>query len=786
MTTKPSTAGIAVRTVPLARATEHGGKAAGLAQLLGDGEVVPAGFVIAFGDVDGLDVADLSAPLAALHADRVAVRSSGTGEDRAESSLAGAHLTLLDVPANASAVLDAVRRVHASGTEVSVIVQAMVTPRAAGVAFSANPVTGDDEVVLTAVAGLADALVSGEVEGETWTVRADGLSGPGDGAVLSGADVDQVAAMVRRLADRRGHHVDVEWAITDNALVALQCRPVTALPVAPEIVVPPGTWEKDVAHSPGPLSPMTASIGMMDADMFAAWTARFGFVVKSLRLEYFGGEEYSQVVPIIGDPAKPGGNPPWWLLGALSRIVPPVRARMKTARSVLDSGLLEELPLRWEREWKPEFEAAIARLRDTDVAALTDAELLVHAEEARDLLHRGVEIHFDLFVPYLVEVHQFVQVADRLLGWDSSQCLAALAGRSPASYEGSRQLREIAAAIQADPAAAAVLEDAGVRELAVLLERLDDLAPAIAAAVRTWVEVDGFRTTDYDVASPTVAEIPGLVTQLLRGAVAHEEPDGAADDPLADALSGRGETDRAEVRRAFDRACAVFGLREDNVRLIGLVPIAALRRALLEMGRRAVARGLLADLELTMMLRWSELTAVLTGSTADLTPTARRRRAEHAWVAAHPGPLHHGPEPIPPPDMRGLPRAGRILNQALMWAISEEMAPPPERTGDGVRGTGCGSGSYTGPVRVVRTAAEFGRVQPGDVLVCPIATPAWSALFSIVGAVVCDGGGPLSHTAIVAREHRLPVVMGAGNATSVLRDGDVVTVDGATGVIVTA
>ena len=77
--------------------------------------------------------------------------------------------------------------------------------------------------------------------------------------------------------------------------------------------------------------------------------------------------------------------------------------------------------------------------------------------------------------------------------------------------------------------------------------------------------------------------------------------------------------------------------------------------------------------------------------------------------------------------------------------------------------------------------SEFGRLRSGDVLVCPITSPAWSVLFPTVGALVTDTGGLLSHPAIIAREYAVPAVVATGNATTLLRDGQTVTVDGAAG-----
>jgi len=92
-------------------------------------------------------------------------------------------------------------------------------------------------------------------------------------------------------------------------------------------------------------------------------------------------------------------------------------------------------------------------------------------------------------------------------------------------------------------------------------------------------------------------------------------------------------------------------------------------------------------------------------------------------------------------------------------------------------------GTYTGVVRVVLSEADFDKLQPASVLVCPITSPAWSVLFPNVGALVADAGGLMSHSAIIAREFQIPAVVATGNATARLSDGQVVTVDGTAGTV---
>jgi pyruvate,water dikinase len=103
-----------------------------------------------------------------------------------------------------------------------------------------------------------------------------------------------------------------------------------------------------------------------------------------------------------------------------------------------------------------------------------------------------------------------------------------------------------------------------------------------------------------------------------------------------------------------------------------------------------------------------------------------------------------------------------------------------------IAGTPASSGSATGPVTVIREPAEFGRLAAGDVLVCRYTNPAWTTLFQRAAAVVVDAGGPASHAAIVAREYGIPAVMGTGNGTSILKEEQLVTVDGSTGRVTAA
>ncbi|MEZ5165484.1 MAG: PEP-utilizing enzyme [Acidimicrobiales bacterium] len=181
-----------------------------------------------------------------------------------------------------------------------------------------------------------------------------------------------------------------------------------------------------------------------------------------------------------------------------------------------------------------------------------------------------------------------------------------------------------------------------------------------------------------------------------------------------------------------------------------------------------------------------ELRAAMTGrGPADLIDRVVRRRGEEAWTRANPGPAYIG-EQAPPPDTSRLPAALRQVNEPVLWVVSHEYPTPDPAPDDAdvlLAGVAAAGGVVEGPVRVIHGHDDMHRLVDGDILVCRVTSPAWAPLFPLARAVVADGGGVLSHAAIAAREHGIPAVLGAGSATTTLRDGQIVRVDGSRGLV---
>lgn len=803
---------ISLDDAPLS-ADRVGGKASTLAGLRGAGFAVPPGVVLPVdllaGWQDGRPAPDevraaVDTAVASLGPRPLAVRSSAVGEDAPDLSHAGQFATRLgaagtdEVLAAVRAVLDSALaprvRVQRGGVagdppmvRMAVLLQPLLAPASAGVAFTADPVTGDRGVVrVAATTGRGEGVTDGTSEPEEWAVGPNGARCEhrlAAGPVLTVQEASAVATAARAVADHLGRAQDVEWALVDGTVQILQARPITVLPTPPAEQLEGTGWQKDLAHYPEQLTPFAVSVVV--PPMRAAtrsFLADHGLLVEDLEIACIGGEVYTRAVPVVGGVEPPPFDPPAWLLGLAVRVVPALRERMHTARRVVDEGCLQVTVRRWHEEWRPELVARLEAEREVVVDEIDDDELLDHLGRLRELAEHGQRIHFQLFLPYLVAVHNLVQVCRELLEWDESATLRLLAGTSPASVAGPRELERIAAEVADAPR----LVEALRARPADPVGALSDHDAAMAERLRTWLQRHGWRTSNYDPGSVAWAERPGLVTPILlgggQGHVGGEHVAARAEREARAGVAALGAAERARLDAALAAAREVHPVREDNTVLTDSVPSGLLRRWLVEAGHRLAARGLLARAEDAAHATVDELVGALRGDVGDLRAEVARRRGEYAWVRSHPGPVYVGRQGSPP-DVSLLPPAGRRLNGALLWAMEQEYPPPvEERTGPALlSGVGASPGRFAGPVCIIRRVEDFARLRPGQVLVCPVTTPAWSLLFGIAGAVVTDGGGALSHTSIVAREHGLPAVVGTGTATTTLQDGQVVEVDGTTG-----
>jgi pyruvate,water dikinase len=524
----------------------------------------------------------------------------------------------------------------------------------------------------------------------------------------------------------------------------------------------PGTWELDATHrGRRPISPFLRDTLMREgADGFTAVAEGYGLPLAAVRAELVNGCLYIRPIG-IGEGDKPTAMPPAWIVKVMTRVHPELRRRNRTAaRAWADRRWRQEVDNWFDRE-RPGVVATNLEFQRVDDRALDD-RALIDQIEAR-LAHFGTQARRNL------ETHggDLIPVGDflahcRRWGISDAEATALLRGSSPATTETAELLAPVAKA----------LADAGAPPDSV--ERVRDLGEAPRAAVDAWCEQHAWRivTTD-DIDKPTLAERPSLQLAALLAAT-NAPTDAAAPD--VDATRARVP---AGDRAIFDAllAEARYGMRQrdDSAGVRWNWSAGLLRRALLEAGRRLVARGALERVDHVVELTADELGPLLVDGTGPSAADVAARAVERDRVEAARAPDRLGPEePAPPIDV--FPPALARATAAFM-TIMEAEGLAAEAT-DELSGTGIGDTTYRGVARVATTADDaLDRLEPGNVLVAPFTGASYNSILPILGALVVDAGGTMCHAAIVAREFALPAVVGATGATARIPDGATVEVD---------
>ena len=809
-----------VLTGPAAQsAAIAGGKGAALAKLAATFPV-PAFFVIpaeAFDDA-GLKVAansDVALALKLLGPGPFAVRSSGREEDGADSAHAGQFETELNVPPGEVAA--AAHRVWRSGFSETlaqyrtakglsgapqppaVVVQRMVQARAAGVAFSADPVSGERSVVIiSAIVGLADQLVGGEADGDSYRIDAAGktldVQLVGDGPVLNDAQRAEVATLARRSETYFGAPQDIEWAFDEAGLHMLQSRPITTLAAVSangDLTI----WDNSniVESYPGITSPLTFSFARyVYSNVYQSFSKLMG--VSSRTVEDHRAVFENMLGRIDGRIYYNLLN--WYRALALFPGFKANRAFMEGMMGVSealpkdladaiapptdDAGerFLDNLDLArvggglvWHQLWiKRTIGKFYARLN----AALAIPDATIDAMEATRLAAEYRQLEQQLLARWdapLVNdflcMIAFGAAQAALKKWAGEDGIAFLSAQligqgNIISTEPARLIRRMGAMIADKPDVVARLaagERSGV-----------SASPELEAAFSAYVRKFGDRCTqELKLESRTLHDDPGQVLMAIAAAAAPRARQ--ADLETASSLEQLIDAPMKRIvagwllewagARVRDRE----HLRFERTRLFGRV-----RRIFLALGARLTEAGALAAPRDVFNLTVEELLGAVEGAsiTGDLKALAALRESEMKASLARPD----------PPERFSIRGAQSIAAARL---VAEPLAESGE-TSEIRKGLACCKGVVIAKVRVIddpRTEA----LGPGEILVARHTDPGWIAVFANAAGVIAERGSLLSHSAIVAREMGVPCVVSLKGVTKWLKTGDTVRLDGGAGTV---
>jgi phosphohistidine swiveling domain-containing protein len=546
----------------------------------------------------------------------------------------------------------------------------------------------------------------------------------------------------------------------------------------------PGVWFLETTHWTRPVTRFHSELFPKPFRRgFAKGLRRYGSLLAYLDFAFVNGFPYWCPRP-VGSPEDAVGHPPREVWEEIAASDPEVRARLRTSETVFEQRLWRGDLERWDGEVKPAAIRGHVELLEVEPDALDTAELLVYMERCRENQIRGAYVHHLFNVATLLPVGDFAVNVQEWTGRPAAEAFGLLQGATPNPLGAADELERVAQALRGDARARALV--VSPRDPGELLAALRAFPSGIGRLAGAYIDRVGYRPVNgEDVCEPSVIELPELIVWAIRSAV--DAPEGGdAGEELARRTAELRDSVPADRRAEFDallaEARSLYRLRDERASYADLWAIGIMRRALLAAGRRLTAAGRIHEPGHLVEADYAELRQLVeagAGPSADEL-AERARYGEEARYADAPPVIGGQPgDPLPP---EWLPPSSARLERALGAAVEALFLAPPPRTEEGkVHGLGVSPGVYEGIARVIRGTDEFGQLERGDVLVTNSTNTAFNIVLPLLGAIVTDRGGLLSHAAIVAREFGLAAVVGTTDATQVIPDGARVRVDGTAG-----
>jgi rifampicin phosphotransferase len=774
--------------------------------------------------VEGIAVPDdlaaaITCPLARLGEQAAyAVRSSATAEDLPTASFAGQQDTYLNI-AGAAAILQHVSRCWASlfteravtyrlrngldhrKVHMAVVVQQMVFPQAAGILFTADPVTGNRKIAsVEATFGLGEALVSGLVNADVYKVRdgevvakaiaakqlairASPAGGTQEQAIeperqeqptLTDAQVVRLAQLGRRIEAHFGRPQDIEWCLVDDDFQIVQSRPITTLFPVPAA----GDRENHVYVSVGHQQMMTDPMKPLGLSVWQLTTPR--------PMSEAGGRLFVDVTAGLAAPASRAA-----LLAVLGRSDPLIGDALQ---SILDRGdFIRSLPDAGPGgapaggapapiETDPAIVAELIARSQTSIAALKRDIRTKSGSALLDFILEDVQelkrIQFDpqSMQAIMAGMEATWWLNDHLQAWlgekNAADTLAQSVPNNVTSEMG-LALMDVADVIRPHPEVLAFLqhvEDEG------FLDELPRLTGGREArdAIRAWLDTYGMRCVgEIDITRSRWSERPATLVPLILGNVKNFEP-GAAErrfeqgrqearkkeHELLEGLRALpdGEQKAEETKRMIDRVRTLAGYREyPKYRMVSRYFV--YKQALLEEAERLVQARVLREKEDIFYLRFEEIQDVVRTNQVDDQFIRQRKDAFMAYQALTP------------------PRVLTSDGEAIAGRYRRDDLPAGALVGLPVS-----AGTVEGRARVILDMAEAD-LEAGDILVTAYTDPSWTPLFLAIKGLVTEVGGLMTHGAVIAREYGVPAVVGVEHATQLIRDGQRIRVHGTDGYV---
>jgi phosphohistidine swiveling domain-containing protein len=521
----------------------------------------------------------------------------------------------------------------------------------------------------------------------------------------------------------------------------------------------PGPWELDAVHFPRPVTRYWAEMHPEPfLRGFREFTGYYGMLLDGIQYQYVNGFAYRQPMPVPEDQLP---------------------ERFARAEEVMEKKLWRDQLRDWEQNLKPGSIKAHHELQSVDPDALSDDDLAEYIGRCRDRHAEMIYQHMRFTGAAMVPIGDLLAHVGDWTGLRPQALLGMMRGAAPVSSGDSEEIERLIATVGKDAAAKKLLESDG--DPAEILEQLRGLEGETGEAVSAYLDLVGYRLLDgFDISGRYALEMPDALVRAIRASV--EGTEGAksdAEERTEEVRDKVPDEHRDEFDELINEARTMYGIRDERGVFSDIWASGIMRRASLAGGRRVAEKGRIHDPEHFVDAGFEEMRALILGANG---PSADELAERHQWRTSHDAkgaPEGLGPPAPEPPDPSGLPPAvARVMRATMIVTDAMFASSQEEHEEDKLRGLAASGGTYEGPARRVAGPTEFDRIQKGDVLVTESTSEAFNILLPLLGAIVTDSGGLLSHAAIIAREYGIPGVVGTREGTDRIPDGQNVTVDG--------
>jgi len=545
----------------------------------------------------------------------------------------------------------------------------------------------------------------------------------------------------------------------------------------------PGTWELDATHLSKPVSLYTASIFPDSlARGFKIGTERFGLFFSHLQPVFIHGFCYTKpMLAFVPEDAPPGPPPE----GFFEQ--PGLVERFANGKKAIENKLWREDLRRWDEEVKPDSIRRNQKLQSVSPESLNTGELIQHLIDCYQNLIEMWYRHHIFTIPSLIPTGLYLGKACEWTGVSPGEALELLKGSSPVSAGiAAKELGEVATQLKQAGVTPDQFDGQSADEA---LQAIRTMPEPVGPTLEKYLDIVSYQlTSGYDITERYALEMPEVLVGNLWSAMANVDvvKDQSKDETLLLTIRNKVPSEhQAEFDSLLKEARHINRLRDERGVYNEAKAFGLSRRAVLEAGKRLEASGHLHQTSALLQASHEEMLAMLGGESGPGESELRERINWYESKSTDDAPPFLGPPPEPPPPLEVLPEDVRVGQGAFGIVIVNVFDHPTAETGpEGVvKGSAVSAGIYEGTARLIKTPADFHRLQQGDVLVTKNTSATFNLVLPMLGAIVTDRGGQLSHAAIVAREYGIPGIVSTRNATQVIPDGAKVRVDGSSGTV---